>query len=650
MTTQSKSIEDIGERILDSASFEIRAVKDDERIVEGIATTDDQALDDMVLETDGIEYSLPIPFLLDHDPRQPLGNVVAAERGKGKIFVRIKIAPAGVDDFVDKTWARIKSGLIRRMSIRWKTLKSKFDPSINGLRVLKSKWIELSACSVGIDQNAVMTSVRAIDANPAAIGTKESTSTVRISTNPAGASAQLKRQSMKTIPEKIAALEAKRAANTARIAEISEKAVGEESRTFEDGEKEEIANLRNEVTSIDDTLVILRDVERDNVSRAVAVTEETTATTEKSVETRQGRSVVQVKSMAPKGIGVARQAIAMINARGNPHYAAELSRKHWPDSPEVELSLRAVIEAGDTTTSGWASQLVPAAQQMNEEFLELLRPATIIGRIPGLRRVPFNIAVPVETASGTAQWVGEAAPKPVTKLTLSSVTLTWAKAAAIVVITKELAKFSRPDAEMVVRDSMVKTLVRFFDSHFVSATAAVSNVSPAGILNGISATTPSGSTAAAFRTDLNNMLNNFTANNVPLSGIVLLMSSTSAVALSLMVTDLGVPLFPSITREGGSILGFPVVISEAVGTKIIALNANDILLASDPGVQVDVSDTASVEMSDTPIVGDASPITGATLKSFWQNNLIGIRVEQFITWKRGRDSAVEYLSPTTYAP
>jgi len=327
-----------------------------------------------------------------------------------------------------------------------------------------------------------------------------------------------------------------------------------------------------------------------------------------------------------------------------------MARKYWPDNPEVEHSLRAVIEAGDTTTSGWASQLIPSAQQMQDEFLELFRPATILGRIP-VRKVPFNISVPIETASGTVAWVGEGAPKPVTKLTLSSVTLRWAKAAAIVVITKELAKFSRPDAEMVVRDSMVKTLVRFFDAQFVGSAAEVSNVSPAGILNGKSATTVTAATAAAFRTNMNTMLATMSAANVPFDNLVLLMSGTQAVSLSLMVTDLGVPLFPGINRGGGSLLGFPVIISEAVGTKIIALNASDVLLAADPGVSVDVSDTASVEMDDAPTVGESSPATSiSTLKSFWQNNLIGIRVEQFITWKLARAASVEFLSPVAYLP
>jgi hypothetical protein len=54
-------------------------------------------------------------------------------------------------------------------------------------------------------------------------------------------------------------------------------------------------------------------------------------------------------------------------------------------------------------------------------------------------------------------------------------------------------------------------------------------------------------------------------------------------------------------------------------------------------------------MESTPAVGEQSPITTlGPLKSLWQNNLVGFRVEQYITWKAARTSAVEYLNGTAY--
>ena len=72
----------------------------------------------------------------------------------------------------------------------------------------------------------------------------------------------------------------------------------------------------------------------------------------------------------------------------------------------------------------------------SSDFLELLRPATILGKIPGLRNVPFNTKVPSQTAGGTYGWVGEAKPKPVTKLAFSSTSLGITKVAGIIVLTE----------------------------------------------------------------------------------------------------------------------------------------------------------------------------------------------------------------------
>src|SRR5688572_10030900 len=44
--------------------------------------------------------------------------------------------------------------------------------------------------------------------------------------------------------------------------------------------------------------------------------------------------------------------------RGVPVEAEKYAREKWPDSPAVSYYFRTIVEAGDTTTSGWTSQLV----------------------------------------------------------------------------------------------------------------------------------------------------------------------------------------------------------------------------------------------------------------------------------------------------
>lgn len=634
--------------------LEIKQIDDlgDKRVIEGIASTPEGDRMGDTIDPKGISYVLPLPLLFQHNSSQPIGNVIAAKVSKAGMTIKAQIAPAGVAEFIDQAWALIKAGLIRGLSIGFRPLERSDNNETGGYNFLKTELLEISAVTVPANASATILTVKSIDSQAlAALGKERTSVSLDPTSTPARvrASSKSKTLAKKTIAEQIVDFEAKRAASQARMTEIMEKSF-DEGRTLETAEQEEYDGLETELKSIDEHIVRLKKHEAVMIAKATPVVIPATSPNPQ----RDGQQIrrsepITVKSNAPQGILPARMAIAMYKGGNVPEVAAQVAKRLWPDAPEVELTLRTIVEAGDTTTSGWASQLIPAAQQMMNEFLEMLRATTIMGRIPGLRRVPFNIAVPVQTGSGSYTWVGEAAPKPVTSLTFSSVTLRWAKAAGIIVITEELARFSNPSAEVIIRDDMIQGLTRFFDTQFVGTGAEVSNVSPAGILNGISATSTTGTSAATFRTDMATLINKFNTNNVDPSTIVLLMSATQATNLSLMITDLGVPLFPNITPMGGTILGMPVIVSQNVGTKIIALSARDILLAEDDGIRVDISREATVEMETAPAVGEQSPpSTQSVLKSLWQNNLVGFRVERYITWKRGRDAAVEYLNNVAY--
>jgi HK97 family phage major capsid protein len=266
--------------------------------------------------------------------------------------------------------------------------------------------------------------------------------------------------------------------------------------------------------------------------------------------------------------------------------------------------------------------------------------------------VPFNIAIPIGSTGTTGQWVGESRNKPVGAPAFSSATLRWAKAAQIVVISEELARFSSPSAEAIIRDLLIKGLGQFLDGQFVDPNVAeVSNVSPASILNGKNAVgNSSGPTAADFRVDMNALFAAFISNNQDPTTAVVLMSATSAMGLAAQVNALGQPEFPSVTMTGGSILGVPVVVSETVSDRLILVNASDILFADDGGVRVDVSREATIEMSDAPATGEESPATDLIYHNMFQRNEVALRAERFITWKKARASSVEWIDNCAYAP
>ena len=97
-----------------------------------------------------------------------------------------------------------------------------------------------------------------------------------------------------------------------------------------------------------------------------------------------------------------------------------------------DLALKAAVPAGSTTDTQWAGALVSAASGeagVVGDFLAFLKPKTFIGQfgtngVPALRHVPFRTGLVTQHSEGTGYWVGEGAPKPVTKIDLSRRTLT----------------------------------------------------------------------------------------------------------------------------------------------------------------------------------------------------------------------------------
>jgi hypothetical protein len=310
-----------------------------------------------------------------------------------------------------------------------------------------------------------------------------------------------------------------------------------------------------------------------------------------------------------------------------------------PRSLHKELFTKTAVAAGTTLDATWASPLSPL-RLLVEAFLALLRPRTLIGRIPGIRAVPFNVSVPAQTAGGTFGWIGQGAPAPVTKPDFASVTLAGAKAGGIVVLTEELVEHSSPLAVAVTREEMINGCQQFLDGQFIDpAVAAVANVSPASITNGAGNSASAGTSQANANTDWQSLTTNFFASNPSVENVVALMTPANAVALSRALNQ------PTLTIKGGTAHGIPVITSGTVGARLIMLDASQILVADDGGLEVDMSNDALVQMDSSP----ADPTVASTvLISLFQANLVGLRITRFINWKRAQTTAVRYISGAAY--
>jgi HK97 family phage major capsid protein len=481
-----------------------------------------------------------------------------------------------------------------------------------------------------------------------------------------------------TIAEQIGAFDARRTAAHTRMTDMMNKRA-EGGETLDDAESQEYDGLETEIKKLDAHIERLTKLESTNRTTAKPIKADNPieATHSREVVPSGGipfnSGVIRVRPNCPPDTGFIRMCIALAAGHGDWRRAEAYAktRGDWMSStPELAscwsdtfdyairsgLNTKAAVPTGTTYDSTWAGALV-YAQNFTDAFAEYLRPLTIIGRIPGLRRVPFNIQVPRATGGTSSGWVGELAPKPVTSMAFDTITLRWAKAAAISVLSEELVRFSNPAAEDIVRRDLAAGIVQFLDRQFVDpSVAAVTNVSPGSITNGITPITPSGVNMAAFRADMKTLFNSVLVANQSVGSGVWIMTQQQAMSLSLAQNSLGQVIFPTVSPEqGGTLLGYPVVASENIpatfgspadGYPLIFAIANEILLADDGQVVVDASREASLQMDSAP----DSPATASTnMMSLWQQNAVGLRAERWITWARRRSTAVAWIQNAKYA-
>lgn len=452
---------------------------------------------------------------------------------------------------------------------------------------------------------------------------------------------------MKTLQQMIE----ERATKSARMTELIELRK-KENRKFTEDEATEFDTLDAECSELDDDIRIKRFEER----QAAGATRVQGRNADEAAAARAGLSFVRKTDPEDKFKGQAytrfliAKALAYMGAReGNFMNPGEIAQKRWGNShPNLVNVIKAAVAGGGTGSGEWGAELAQSDARFAGDFIEFLYAATVFDRLP-LRPVPARVHIKGQDGAATGYWVGESKAIPVSKPDFSSVELTPLKVGAIAVCSKELVADSSPSAEMWIRDSIVQASAQRVDTTFVSSTAASSGVSPAGILNGLSPLAPSGTNADAVIADLQSLYANFlTAKNA--SGLWHIMTPSMAKAIGLMRNSLGQDEFPGLNANGGTLKGDPVITGENLTTgDWILLKPSDIWKIGDSGVEVSMSDSATIEQDSAPQGATDTPVAAsATLVSLWQEESVGFKVVRRINYQKRRSTAVAVLSDGEY--
>src|SRR5690554_57505 len=456
---------------------------------------------------------------------------------------------------------------------------------------------------------------------------------------------------MSNYSKQIADLQATRKAKADEMKALAEKAA-EQGRTMDTGEQEQFDELKSAVGNIDKNIANLRDLE------AMEKAEEADAATAKAADDSERRnSTVAVKRADPAeakdttslkdGMGFAR--VARVKALAHIHRADPLAvaEQVYPgDDQTAKAVKREAVPAANTMSETWAGNLINEGGAAFADFVEYQRERSVLGQISDrLRRLPFDTPVLVQGSAGSASWVKEGEAKPVTQWTYTRTKLVPLKVAAIAAATKEMLKRASVAGDTLIRDELTRAVNAAVDGTFVSDAAAVTDESPAGLRNGVAPITLTGDgSVAGVRCDIAQFLKELVGDNLSVSGSFWIMSEATAINLSLATNEVGAPAFPGVTPNGGTLAGLPVFTSQLVadeteGSVVMLVKGDEIFLGDEDGIEVSISDQASIQMDDAPTQSSVTP-TATTSVSMFQTNSVAFLVERFLNWQKRRASAV----------
>lgn len=343
-------------------------------------------------------------------------------------------------------------------------------------------------------------------------------------------------------------------------------------------------------------------------------------------------------AIVPDGTAFGRYIQAKMYAEQSDRSSALDFAAQWRDQPHIGECLReeffstkASVNPGTMAEPAWAAPL--AQYGISREPLTIARRFAYGALRSRMRRAPFRVSVPREVVGASGEWVGEAAPAPVTAAQLDSLQTQLHKFQTIAIISQELSKVGTPDAQQSITGIVGRSIGAALDRQFLDPTITATAARPAAITNNAIAITSTGGTAVQIVADLTSMLGALTSSGDALTWI---MPPTTAYRIAARLAGVGFA-----TDVPRSLLGVPIVLSTGSPQQITLLDAGEIVFSDDDNLVVDVTRQASVELDTVP----TSPVTsGTVLMNLWSLNLAGIKTTFWGTYQRVRSGSVVYMA------
>jgi HK97 family phage major capsid protein len=471
---------------------------------------------------------------------------------------------------------------------------------------------------------------------------------------------------MTTLSQRLAALHQERGNAVTSYETILQPCLTE-NRDLNETERVAVDNLRQAIDGIDQQIERLSEAETLIARSAAPILEAVPGDrpgTFVTLQTERPRPVIQMQRRdAYKGADFTRMAIAVCRAG---HWnAAAYAQQRWGDEELSTIIRHALwiqraqtppLSSGEAVGGALGGASLVRLEHLGDEFIEMLRPMLIVGRLPSMRRLQFNNAgtllLPRQTGGVAGGYIGEGGNIRVQRPTFGQLQLVPSKLAVIVPTTVELLDRSDPGLEQIIRDDMLEGTARTIDNVFFSTAALAA--APPGILNAVpinlGGAIAAGATVNAVTDALKAMILALRMANVPMTAPVWIMNARTKESLRLLRTTQEIFAFKS-ELDAGTLLGYPVIDSTSIpipfppglllNTAYALIDASQLIWAEDRLPIIDASEHASIISDDAPPAAGTPPGAGTYFSAF-QNDMVFMRIRMRHTWARRHDVAVTW--------
>lgn len=613
--------------------------------------------------------------LFNHDSKFPIGTWKNVRVEKNRLVGRLELAKQGTSDRIDEIIRLVEQDILRAVSVGFSPIEAEPLKDNSGLLFKKQELLETSLVSVPANPSAVQLA-RSLNTSDEVIDLvfgEHASAREAVVRGVTGELADSKTANETRRGNGLPSLPKAKIMSTPlskRIQDAQERLTALKDQLTELVSKSAEAELDEAETVLTEELNAKIEKQQKSLDALVEAEKQLATTSSTSIvksgdDTSARRPFATVTTKVKPADHVMRSLVAKIVGHATKTDPRLVLAERYGEDGKIDDATKMVFDVitraasapADTTTSGWASQLVATSIS---EFMQLLMPASVYPSLAakGLR-LNFGrsgvISIPSRSATPTiaGSFVAQGAPIPVRQGAFGSVTLTPKKMAVISTFTREIAEHSTPAIEGLIRNAIQEDTSVALDSVLLDATAA-STTRPAGLRNGITVTTATaGGGFTALVGDLKALIGALiTASNGNIRQPVFIMNPVNALSVSLTQNAGGdFPFKQEISQ--GQLQGYPLIQSSTVTAGMILLvDAADFVSVEGDAPRFDMSDQATLHMEDTtPLaIGTAGTpnVVAAPVRSLYQTDSMALRMIMDVNWAMRRTGVIAWTQSVTW--